>query len=382
MLLQDKSCSMCYSQHFTKLSMFSNSPHLEKPIIICENCHSNIMNISYNSQYKDNCYCNRYPSYTEETDSLKFCHYCERCIHYVLPPFQLWDSCQYCDDPVYHNTCDCQFFHDIFVKELESSTGDEFNRLYEAIKSDKKGHHRKQKDTSYIKDALRDKYIRTISSTPVCYSSHRIYLWNSYLDTNYQKLFVKCDKCSNNAIFNSNEDEFLCYECNHKIAVYLTKKKHYNLKIVSKERYTKRKTEKESRYNSCKRVRKKTSMKKLYDLHYLDDYPIKFSQMTRDTVIIQPNERKRTLNRSPIKQKVPAYWNKEINTHTKWVNIVTESQFNIYEYESMFPKLLTCSICFTGTSNRTKCGHVMHNECLKIWLRKKSTCPECRTKLI
>ena len=412
--LQEESCSICHNKHYTKFKIFRNS-YFMKPIIVCNNCHSNTMNIPYNSQYKDNCYCEYL------YDNTDLCKYCDSTIYHELPIFQFWDSCHNCNDPVHHNTCNCKFFHKIFVKELESSTGDEFNRLYEAIKSDKKGHHRKRKNTLHLKDALHINDIRTISNIDICYSSTQQFDWytivtqqyvsprhnlfsfktgrysavsclfdsecnDQYFATNYRKLFVKCDECSNNAIFYSNKDELLCYDCNHKIDVYLTKEKQQKIKVISKQRYAKKETKKEkkTKYNNPKRIRRKTSMKKLYDLHCLDNYPINFSQMTRNRIIIQPkdNKREQIANRLSNKQQVPPYWNSEINKHMGWVNTVTRERNCMYAYESMYPELPMCSICFKGTSNKTDCGHVMHKECINKWLSSYPTCPVCRTKLI
>ncbi|GLH12436.1 Uncharacterized protein GBIM_17189 [Gryllus bimaculatus] len=47
---------------------------------------------------------------------------------------------------------------------------------------------------------------------------------------------------------------------------------------------------------------------------------------------------------------------------------------------------ITCSICrtlFVATDVvfRTKCGHLFHFRCLKLWLKGSKSCPQCRAKL-
>jgi hypothetical protein len=44
----------------------------------------------------------------------------------------------------------------------------------------------------------------------------------------------------------------------------------------------------------------------------------------------------------------------------------------------------SCSICtedLPSNTRPTKCGHYMHEKCLKTWLKNNSTCPMCREQL-
>jgi hypothetical protein len=44
-----------------------------------------------------------------------------------------------------------------------------------------------------------------------------------------------------------------------------------------------------------------------------------------------------------------------------------------------FVEKKTCTICFEpGCDCITSCGHCFHYECVKSWLIKEDTCPNCR----
>lgn len=46
---------------------------------------------------------------------------------------------------------------------------------------------------------------------------------------------------------------------------------------------------------------------------------------------------------------------------------------------------MECIICFHNIrwyqQKTLRCGHTFHRKCLNIWLKKKETCPICRTNI-
>jgi len=60
----------------------------------------------------------------------------------------------------------------------------------------------------------------------------------------------------------------------------------------------------------------------------------------------------------------------------------TSSRLSDVEYSKIEEK--SCSICLgimtTDDTERLRCGHVYHEECLSTWMNLKNHCPTCRSK--
>jgi hypothetical protein len=196
-----------------------------------------------------------------------------------------------------------------------------------------------------------------------------------------QHLYFKCDHCSNKAIIESNDDEYLCYECNevidYKIKKTIVNKKHKPL-LFNHKQY---KLEYEQNYTSKLGVKSFTK-KLLQDYDDYDDYDDddkKFSNQ-RTNVFIQFKK----IERVVLQQPIPPYWNKGLYNNS-WVSKTAPKYCNMNKnkYEKAFCKLpsLTCSICFEYSSDRTKCNHLVCKRCLDRWKVINNTCPICRRNM-
>ena len=66
----------------------------------------------------------------------------------------------------------------------------------------------------------------------------------------------------------------------------------------------------------------------------------------------------------------------ETGKEVEVVIIVNFIQFNFY------PLKMMCTVCRGSASEDGTfllCGHVFHDECIRVWISKKHTCPNCRT---
>ena len=79
--------------------------------------------------------------------------------------------------------------------------------------------------------------------------------------------------------------------------------------------------------------------------------------------------------------------------HTEIVKLLLDNGYitNLNEIEKSrvprgFEGVKTCTICMESLSSnlfvRTPCGHLFHRECLRTWMTRSPTCPQCREPLI
>jgi hypothetical protein len=191
-----------------------------------------------------------------------------------------------------------------------------------------------------------------------------------------QHLYFKCDHCSNKAIIESNNDEYLCYECNEvidsKIKKTIVNKKRKPL-LFNHKQY---KVEYEQNYTSKLRV--KSFTKKLLQDHDDSDYKTFLNQRTN--VFTQFKK----IERDVLQQTIPPYLNKDLYFNS-WVSKTAPKYCNMNKnkYEKAFPKLpsLTCSVCFESSCHLTKCNHLVCKRCLDRWKVINNTCPICRANM-
>lgn len=84
----------------------------------------------------------------------------------------------------------------------------------------------------------------------------------------------------------------------------------------------------------------------------------------------------------------PTSWSKQYRNGKTWAHIVIDGESPQYnQYDTLFPKLPQCGICFDNILNtellKTICGHDYHLKCIGKWFDTtlKRTCPICRLVL-
>ena len=205
--------------------------------------------------------------------------------------------------------------------------------------------------------------------------------WANFESKSFQKLHFKCEHCSKKAIFESNDGEYLCYICNDKIESEIKKK--IEKKVLKHSRFSVKKYKKEYEYNSGRKLHKKRRTTKNYLKDY-DDFDYKKFSNTRTTVLIC--DKKILKKEHNSQQSIPAFWCETIYSNPKsWKNVIApEKEIEKQaKYEQIFPKLnsYTCSVCFRDSGHKTKCNHLVCENCLGEWFKIKKNCPICRSIL-
>ena len=381
-------------------SIYLNYYEIVKLYKICLECQEYLA--LHSRKLYGGCECNMSSIYLCKNCNTKTVNYiykqpicqCEKCL-------KTWPKL--CKDPIYHRFCDCEYhiFAENTEKQYEKNLGDDFYHPEKFHNAFLFNRHRKKSsnivDNWNTEDPRRIRYIEPCSTKSGgqsfymdidyfysdWYEKYFLYFqyWGNYGESKtFQKLHFKCENCSKKAIFESNEGEYLCYQCNDKIESEIEKKNKNNIYKPSKFNIYKYK--KNYKYNSGRKLHKKRTTKNY--LKDYDDFDYKKFSNTRTRVLISDIK---ILKREHISQQsIPPFWCETIYSNPKsWINVIAPV-YLIYKkekYEKTFPKLPTykCSICFENSGHKTKCNHFICKKCLDKWFQIKRNCPLCRSIL-
>lgn len=348
------------------------------------NCHMSSLYLCKNCNIKVSNYIYRYSN----------CQ-CEKCCE-TYPNL--------CKDPIYHRFCDCEYH--IFAEHTEvqydKNLGDDYfhpEKFHNTFLFNR--HHKKSlniPDNWNNKEPRRIRYIEPCSTKSGgqafymdidyfysdWYEKNFLYFqyWGNYGESKtFQKLHFKCEHCSKKAIFESNDGEYLCYDCNDKIESEI--ENEIEKKVLKLSKFNVKKYKKEYEYNSGRKLHKKRRTTK-NNLKDYDDFDYKKFSNTRTRVLISD---KKILKIEHISQQsIPPFWCETIYSNPKsWKNVIAPEKEieKKAKYEQIFPKLnsYTCSVCFGYSGDKTKCNHLVCENCLGEWFKIKRNCPICRSIL-
>jgi hypothetical protein len=378
---------------------------------------------NYYNFYKDAC---------DDSQKYQICRYCVKFFKnsYMSYVFKcrchetLYDLCDYCnysvdqyiqgkshckcEDPIYHRYCDCVYhtLAEYTEVEYDKKMGDDYFNPEKFHNTFLFNRHRKKtlkKPDNWKEETRRIRFIEQDCTkidrshiSRLRYNYYYIYKldelkywYNQFWYTpEYKTLYTlnfKCDCCSEKAIFESSDGEYLCYQCNDKIESEIEKKTKNKVFTPSKFSVQKYKTEYE--YNSGRKLNKKRTTKNF--LKDYDDYYHKEFSNRKTTVLI--SDKKISKKEVISEQKIPPFWCETIHTDTtSWVSRIApekEAEKKLM-YEEAYPKLpsYTCIICIEDINANEKiiklsCDHYYHKKCIERWCETTRNCPVCRTPI-
>ena len=329
---------------------------------------------------------------------------CNTCNHSACQYIQGKSHCQcdncseiwprLCEDHIYHRYCECVYhtLAEYTEVEYDKKMGDDYFNPEKFHNTYLFNCHRKKvsnKLDNWRQESRRIRLIEPCSTKPGSqgFDFHKFEDWdpsNVYCQKRYlnqckkhiQKLYFKCEHCSNNALFESSDEEYLCYECNDKIDSKIQKTIENKKSKASKFNHKKYKTEYE--HNDVCKSRKKSFTKKF--LQDYDDSDYKTFSNRRETISVRPKKVEQVVSQ----QTIAPFWNERLYSNS-WVGktAMKYCDMNKNKYEKSFPKLpsFTCSVCYEDSGHRTKCNHFVCKSCLDRWSITKNTCPICRDNL-
>lgn len=364
-------CQYYFALHSRKL--YGDCECYMSSIYLCKNCNIKVYNYIYG---QPNCQC-------------------EKCL-------KNWPNL--CKDPIYHRYCDCKYhiFSENTEKQYEKNLRDNYfhpEKFHNTFLF-----NRHQKKSFNILDNWNNKEPRRIRYIDPCstksgsqafymdidyfysdwYDKNFLYFqyWGNYVESKtFQKLHFKCEHCSKKAIFESNDGEYLCYQCNDKIESEI--ENEIKNKVLKNSKFSVKKYKKEYEYNSGRKLHKKKRTTKNYLKNY-DDFDYKNFSNRRTTVLMSDKKILKTEHIS--QQSIPPFWCETIYSNPKsWINVIAHVYltYKKAKYEKTFPKLPSykCSICFESSGHKTKCNHLVCKKCLDRWFQRKRNCPLCRSIL-